>query len=283
MPGRFTFFSRAAFLVALSMSTATSAHAQLGKLKKIGADAAKDAAMGKKPEDPTAARITYDITAERLSAIVTALTPSLAAAQRAADAKAVATGYDAKFKAASDCLQKSASGTPDMVALQSSKYVAMAEHASALGAKVSAAFNAKRYREYLALQDTATVLQVQSAAMMFKNSCPPLPYRPAALIDAQAADMERAASGATRSASSSELVVAPDARAGMTTGQWGRVRERIALWLLIQSGDVPATGEKFTDAEQAVLSARATEIKKFGPVFKSGSMPWVSWGDVKSW
>ena len=80
-----------------------------------------------------------------------------------------------------------------------------------------------------------------------------------------------------------ELVVAPDARAGMTTGQWGRVRERMALWLLIKSGDVPATAEKFTEAEESVMSARATELKKFAPLFKSGSMQWVHWSDVKSW
>ncbi len=280
MPARFTSASCAAILVVLSVGASTPGHAQLGKLKKIGADAAKDAAMGKKPEDPTAARVTYDITAERLSAIVTALTPALAAAQRDADAKAVTAGYDARYKAANECFSKLTTGTPDLSGMQTEKYEAMSTKLTSIGTRLSAATSAKRHREMIALQDTAIVLQVTMAAAMFKNTCPAMPYKPAAMIDAAVAQMEQAASGAS---SSSEIVVSPDARAGMTHGQWGRVRERVAVWLLIQSGDLPKTAEKFTDAEQSVMSARSAELKKFAPLFQSHTMQWVNWGDVKAW
>lgn len=294
MPGRSLFLSRAALLAALSASVATTAHAQLGKLKKIGVDAAKDAAMGKKPEppkDPTAPRIDYNITAERLTAIVTALKPSLAAAQRQMAvaekeraARTVKVDYDAKFKASSDCLTKSMKGLPDLGATESPKYEALQKKAEAASKRVSSASAAKKNREYLAASDTAMVASMRMNAMMYKNSCPEMPFKPDALIEAEAASMDRAAAEAnSNSQSSSELDVPPEARAGMTTGQWGKIRERVACWLLIQSGDLPATAEKFTEAEQSLLSSRAAEIKEFGPVFKSGTMQWVNWGDIKSW
>lgn len=281
MPRRLTFVSCASLAALLSVSVTTPGQAQIGRIKKIGADAAKDAAMGKKPEDPTAAKVTYEITAERVTAIVTALTPALAAAQRDADAKAVTAAYDAKYKAANECFSKAAGGTPDPASMQGDKYTAIATKLSSVSERLTAAVNAKRHRESIALQDTALVLQISMGAMLFKHSCPAMPYKPVAMIDQLAAQM--ASHEANPSGGSNELQVPPEARAGMTTGQWGRVRERMAVWLLIQSGDLPATSEKFTDAEQAVLSARSAEIKKFGPLFKSGSMQWVHWTDVKSW
>ena len=281
MSRRLTFVSCASLAAALSVSLATPGHAQIGRIKKIATDAAKDAATGKKPEDPTAAKITYEITNDRVSAIVAGLTPVLAAAQRDADAKAVAAAYDAKYKAATDCFNKAATGTPDPAGMQGDKYTTIANKLSAVGNKLTDATNAKRYREQIALQDTALVLQISMGAMLFKHTCPAMPYKPAALIDQLAAQMTNHQANPT--GSSGELQVPPEARAGMTTGQLGRVRERLAVWLLIQSGDLPATAEKFTDAEQGVLSSRAGDIKKFGPLFKSGSMQWVHWTDVKSW
>ena len=281
MPRRLTLVSCVSLAVALSVSAAMPVEAQIGRIKKIGVDAAKDAAMGKKPEDPTAAKVTYEITADRVSAIVTALTPVLAAAQRDADAKAVAAAYDAKYKAANDCLSKLTGATPDMSTVQSEKYMALTNKLSSVNTRLIEAMGQKKHRETIALQDTVMVLQVQMASTMLKNNCPVMPYKPAAMIDQLAAQM--ASHEANPSGSSNELQVPPEARAGMTTGQWGRVRERLAVWLLIQSGDLPATSEKFTDAEHAVLSARSADIKKFGPLFKSGSMQWVHWTDVKSW
>lgn len=293
MPRRNTLLSCAALLVTISAGAATSAHAQLGKLKKIGVDAAKDAALGKKPEpakDPAAARITYDITTERLNAIVAALTPRLADAERQMvilqkerEAKAVSAEYQTALKASTDCLAKSMTGQPDFSATQSPKYEALMKRSDAAGKRATSASAAKRTREYLAASDTAMVLSMQLSAMMFKHSCPTMPFKPNALVEAEAAQMDQGAAAQGDGNSNGELDVAPGARAGMTHGQWGRVRERLACWLLIQSGDLPATAEKFTDAEQALLSERAAEIKKFGPVFKYGAMQWVTWYDVKSW
>ncbi|MBL0169643.1 MAG: hypothetical protein IPP90_02785 [Gemmatimonadaceae bacterium] len=277
--------SCAAVLLALSMASAAPAAAQLGKLKKIGADAIKDAAGGKKPEpvkDPTAARVDYVITEARLASIIAVLTPLAVSAQKEADARAVSAGYEAGFKAATDCINKAASGSgvPDMEAMQSPRYQAIATKAKSVAPRLSAAQSAKRYREYVALADTSIVLQMQTASLMFKNSCPAVPYKPAAILALEAARWETMDQP---SESSDELSVPADARGGMTTGQFGRIRERMALWTLIQAGTLPPTSEKFTDAENTALTARAADLKKFGPLFKAGTMQWVSWGDIKSW
>jgi hypothetical protein len=281
----FACHSRLVLLLALLAGNTTPARAQLGKLKKMGADAVKDAAAGKKPEaakDPTAARIDYAITEERITSIITVLTPLAAVAQREANARAVSAAYDKEFKAASDCLSKIGTGaSPDMSAFQSPKYVALMTRSQGMAERVGAAQAAKRYREYLALSDTFVNLQLQTSALMFKNSCPPVPYKPMAMIDADVARMERMNS--SNAESSDELTVPPTARSGMTTGQFGRIRERMAVWALIQAGELPATSDKFTDEEKSVLAAHAADIKKFGPLFKSGTMRWATWADIKSW
>lgn len=278
---------RAASLLVLSVMMASSASAQLGKLKKIGADAIKDAATGKKPEpvkDPTAPRVDYVISETRLAAIISALMPLAAEAQREADARAVAASYTAKTKASTDCIKKAADegGVPDMEAVQSPRFQALATRTNSVMTRMLAAQSAKRYREFVALADTTVVLQAQSATMMFKNSCAPISYKPVAMLEMEAAQLERA--GATTAATSSnELNVPTGLRAGMTSGQFGRIRERMAVWALIQSGTLPPTSDTFTDEEKAALIARAADLKKLGPLFKAGAMQWATWGDIKAW
>lgn len=69
----------------------------------------------------------------------------------------------------------------------------------------------------------------------------------------------------------------------MTQGQFGRIREAMAIWSLQKAGQLPASAYKFTDAEQAVLNGKATQLATLAPLFKSGSMVWQSWGDIASW
>jgi hypothetical protein len=88
------------------------------------------------PTIRTAAKVTYEITNDRVSAIVAALTPALAAAQRDADAKAVAAAYEAKYKAANDCLNKMQSASPDMAKMQSKEYAAMTEKLSSVNERL---------------------------------------------------------------------------------------------------------------------------------------------------
>jgi hypothetical protein len=280
----------AAMLAAISLA-APPASAQLGKLKKIGADAAKDAkdaVNGKKPDGADAgggARVDYTITEERATAVIAALQGVADAArkeQALADAK---TAYDAKVKTFTTCAEKVATSgvMPDGAAMTSPKAQAMMTTMAQVNERAVRAQQANNYRSLVALQDSALVLQMLTSQMMFKSSCTGMPYKPAILNDNEAAHMQAQMAGTDLPSVRSDLVVAPDKRAGMTTGQFGRIREAIAIWTLQKTGQLPATAYKFTEAEQAVLNGKAAQLAPLAPFFKSGTMTWISWGDIKAW
>lgn len=281
--------SRAAVCAMLFAAAATPVHAQLGKLKKMASDAAKDAAAGKKPETPdgsSGARVDYTVTADRLAAIMSVLGPRVAEAKKESDARQAMADYNAKQKTVTDCYNKtSASGlTPDVMAVSTEKGQAITARSAAITQRLTTVMQTKNYRAQIALQDTAVNVQMQMAALMYPGlKCGPLPYKSAAIIDAEVRRMESAANPASYNSNSDEIVVPADKRGGMTPGQFGRVREIIAIWLLMQSGDLPANSRKFTDEETAALNAKAAELKTYTPLFKDGAMRWATWGDIKSW
>ncbi len=283
---------------ALSVMTASPAAAQLGIIKKMATEKAKEAAGVKEPDNAQkggGAKIDYTVTDERLTAIVGALTPYVEAAKRqvaeAEQAKAVQgmkADHEAKVKAVSDCMSKVAgSGAlPDMGWMQTPKGEAFQARMVALGKRVSTVSSNPGSVAALALQDTMTVMSAQQVAYMYpKSGCAPMPYMPKALLDYNAASQARMMQGGTNGPSRGDnsMEVPADRRANMTTGQFGRVREVIAIWLLQQSGDLPPTAYKFTDAEKSVLSAKSAQIKELTPLFKSNALMWATWGDIKSW
>jgi hypothetical protein len=303
MRSRMTTWSSAALLLALSVSVAAPASAQLGKLKKIAGDAVKDAAKEKAGiKDPESAqkgggaKVDYTVTEERASAVLAVLSPYVETAKRelaekeaeAAVAK-VKADHEAKVKAVSDCVSKAAAsaGMPDMGWMQTPKGAALQSKMQSVSARAAKVQQSGNQRAMLALSDTSAVLMTQQAALMFpKANCGTMPYAPKALLDFQAASMERsmqAASGASMPSGDDAIDVPASQRAGMTSGQFGRVREAIAIWVLQQSGDLPPTAYKFSDAEKAVLAAKAAQFKDWAPLFKANTLQWASWNDIKSW
>lgn len=280
------------FVLFLYFSVPVTAHAQLGKLKKMGTDVmkdkAKEAAGVKNPEGTPAnggARIDYAITEERLTGIMDYLAPLVDEAERQASYRHSVSAYKAQLDAASDCVNKgSASVTPDIEASMSPKVQALMAKTTGYTEKLNAANATKNYRAIIAYSDSAAVSQVQFATLMFPSlKCPAVPYKSAAMIDAEAATMAQQRSGQSSAATATSHTVPAANRAGLTTGQFGRIRERMAIWLLVQSGDLPATADKFTDAEQALLTGKGDALKRYGPLFKDGIMPWATWGDITAW
>jgi hypothetical protein len=70
-------------------------------------------------------------------------------------------------------------------------------------------------------------------------------------------------------------VAAPAVPAGMTARQFGRLRERVAAWLLTNG----AYG--VGDDERAALEARRQELAALTPLFRGDTLAWSSWGDLK--
>jgi len=286
-------------VAALSMTIAASASAQLGIIKKMATEKAKEAAGVKDPDGAQkggGAKIDYTITDERVTAIVASLAPYVETAKRkaaeAAAEKAIIAereARDAKLKTLSDCLQKAtaAGGMPDMGFMQTPKGEALMAKIQSTSTRLAQPGTMKNTLLYAGLMDTTAGLQMQQAAMMFpKANCGAYPYSSMALLKYQAAQLERSQNATADNnmpRGEGELVVPPNQRANMTTGQFGRIREAIAIWLLQQSGDLPPKAYKFTDAENAVLTAKSAQLKELGPLFKTNALTWASWGDIKAW
>jgi polyhydroxyalkanoate synthesis regulator phasin len=275
-----------ALLVTLSVVITSPAAAQLGKLRKIATDAAKDAAAAKKPQgvETPAAKVDYTVTEERADAIIAVLTPLMERAKiekSRADAKAA---YEAKTKPISACLNKVGQNgeLPNLGITQSPAYEALTKRITALSQRVAALEGKSDYRGAIATQDTMLVLQMQMTAQMFGAKCGALPYKPAVIVDQEAEFMKMAKSGVAP-ASESEFRVPTEKRAGMTTGQFGKLRELVAIFAMQKAGDLPPGEYKFSEKELVVLNSKTPQLAPLAPYFKSGFLTWASWGDITEW
>ncbi|MEP6834638.1 MAG: hypothetical protein ABJB74_14680 [Gemmatimonas sp.] len=288
--------TRARFIRTLAFTTFAAtvallpnlASAQLGKLKKAATDAAKEKA-GTKSETPAPASANFVITADRLAAVMTVMDASMEKAAKDAAAKAVVTDYNTKHKAYEKCIetqmQTLAGKAPSVDGMQ--KAAAESQKTGALSQRMLAAQRANKYREVVALNDTMQIMSLRPTLIMYglETKCGGPVYMPLAIVDDNAAKMA-SANGSQSNNIANEVTVSPSARAGMTTQQFGMVRERAALWALQQTNNAPADNNKysvFTADEQAVLSAQGAKLKKWAPIFKESPATWSGWGDIKAW
>ena len=279
-------FIAGAAIAALVFAPSMAA-AQLGRLKKAAVDAAKDKTTGKKDDAPSNGE-DYVITADRLSAVMAVMEPQMKAVQADMARKASTDDYIARKKAFESCAEtavksRAPGAMPSTTAMQ--KYGASVQKIGPMSQRAQAALQAKKYREYIAINDTTTVMSLLSTLIMMDmdGKCKPA-YKPDALINDEAEQAARNGSGS--SSSSDQLTIAPAGRAGMTNRQFGMVRERVALWALQQSNNAPTGTSKyqnFTPAEQSVLETRGDRLKAMGPTLKVASQHWLAWGDIANW
>lgn len=291
----------------LLMLTASPAQAQFGKLKKMGADAIKDAAKDKvsgekKPAEgtattsaagsPTAAKKAASapvLTTDKVALIVASLAPQLKDAQRR-DTYARAMAEWTPKKEASDACMSTLSKNADPMALMANvqkneaRITALQKQSEAANARLSKASAAGDMRAQLFLQDTVSVLMVRSALLTTGGKCT-AEFTPVAILEYQAAERERyTKSGSGESAEGFDPGSA--ARGSMSQYEYGLLRERMALWALMQENPaLRGTGKEgvFTADETAALTAHAVDIKKMTALFKSDALIWKTWNDVKSW
>jgi hypothetical protein len=293
----------------LLLAATSTAQAQLGRLKKLGADAVKEAAKGKvvgkdttasSTEKPSAASTAagapkaparapnYTITAERIDLVVASLKPLVAEAEKDLATRRVSADYKAKRDAAQACFDRASKTFNPMSMMNQSE--AQQKRTAAIQAQAEAVnkrLNASRekddnFRGALALKDSADVLQMNMAAASMGMSCS-YPYAPMAVIDAQVAAMDRGNADGAADVASFEPT--PDAKKAMTRAEFGMVRERLALWLMAQANPSLEKGSEgtFTAEEAAAMSAKSAELKGLTPLFTSHSLRWSTWGDVKRW
>lgn len=286
-------FVRYAAAVALSAAFLPSvATAQLGRLKKAAADAAKEAAGVKEPEAKNNnSGSNFVITSDRLAAVIAVMTPMMTDAEREQASRAVAADYSKKRKAYDSCIETQTKampngGMPSPDGLQRSAKISQVS-VEQMQRSLAAQQN-KRHREFLALQDSMVATGTAASLAMFNldSKCGAYPYKPAAMLDLDASKMARAGSGEVGENGKEKSLIPPANRAGMTTYQWGMIRERAALWALQQTNNAPVGNNKygiFTAEEQGVLEAQGATLKKWAPFFKDQPSLWATWADITAW
>lgn len=289
--------------VALLLTVAaTPAEAQLGRLKKMGADAIKDAAKDKlstdKKETAKAAASTETGTAkakapalptldeDRVALLVAGLMPQVKAAEVRAAAATARNAYLTRKKASDACIER-ASKDLNVAAISanaeknSAKITALQKQTDAVQARLNAASNANDLRRQLYLTDTVTILTQRSAALTLGAPCE-FDFTPSAMLEERLASMQ---STGSREASAG-FDPGEATRGVFSRYHYGLLRERLALWAMMQEDpSLKDTGKEgvFTAEEQAALTAHAADIRKLAPLFKRDALTWKTWEDLRDW
>lgn len=265
--------------------------AQLGRLKKAAADAAKEAAGVKNESAASNSNGNLVITAERLSAVMAAMTPIMQQAEMESASRAANGEYLKKKKAFDSCVETqsksmSTGAMPSMDGM--TKSGAMSQKSVDMMQRSQAALQAKRYREYVAVSDSMGAYATLSTLAMFnlETKCGQPVYMSSAMIDIEAAKLSRPRSGEVGENGREKTLVPANQRAGMSTYQFGMIRERAALWALQQTNNAPVGDNKysvFTAEEMTVLEAQGAQLKKWAPYFKERPSLWATWADLATW
>lgn len=297
-------FVRAALLGGgLLFAVSTPAHAQFGKLKKMGADAIKDATKGKVSEKKAEAKGAVApgakaesvpvLTEDGVALVVASLLPYAKTAQIELDLKnarakadAARAAHEPVKEAEATCREK-AEADMEKMAQDPMKMMARAQASDAkrkaldtqskgVQARLKAATAAGDMRRAAYLQDTLTVLSLRSTMLMYAPNCT-VSFMPAAIVEEQYLRIEA-------DKSNSQFDPGAAVKGVMTKREFGIARERIAIWAIMQDEPMKAGPYGvFTPAEEAALKANAADIRKLTPLFKSGAIAWTQWYDLPDW
>lgn len=290
-------------LALLLATPASNAHAQFGKLKKMGADAIKDKAKekvaGKDTPEATKSGATAEgsksvaadskpvamtLNASQLDAMLAALTPMAADAERATQTRMLLVGHNKKIAAAKKCMADGqaalmAGRAPTPTAVGRAKAKQLNKDADRLSAVVSASYTDGNRRTGVFAQDSMATMQMQSVVLEMGLKCD-FAHTPAAVMESQVATY-----GMSGDLPVSQSSVPAEARSTFTKYQFALLRERIALFALLSVDPALKVGKEgvFTDEERAALTARMVEIQKLTPYFKNGTMRWNGTDDLSKW
>ncbi len=281
--------------------TARPADAQLGRLVKAAkdkaADKAKEAVAGTPAETAPAkkAAIPEDrtITAERLSAVLTALEPLVARAERQTALLRMRRDFTVRDSIAQACIGSAMQAiAADPMAMasrertpaqeRSEKQIAaqMERQSNALG---EPGLTERDPLRFAFVADSFRLAQSRLTVVSYGLSRD-VPYQPAELITQEVAERQRPRTEKVEAT----LNVAENARGGMSSTLFAAIRERAAPYALLQAGDTKAAQGSgsmgtFTDAERAVLAAREADLKRLAPYFRNGTLHWATGEDLSTW
>ncbi|MBY0491092.1 MAG: hypothetical protein K2R93_14715 [Gemmatimonadaceae bacterium] len=220
--------------------------------------------------------------------LLASLQPLVADAEKLAAGRKAEAEYTAKKEAAEACLQRATKMFNPMAMSMDEKRQArvdaLTKQLEAVNKRSQAAMAKDDFKNAIALRDTSMVLTMMQGIMTIGANCT-YPYMPAAMIEAQAAAEKNPRAGSDDSDNNGSFDPGPAAKKVMSYQEFGMVRERAALWAMAQANPSIAKGSegKFTPDEEAVLAAKAAQVKKLADLFQTNALRWSTWGDLKSW
>jgi len=262
----------------LSVVSPAAAHAQFGKLIKKAAQgamqgaaegAAQNAAKNATGGERTREEATLTITPQNLDLLLAALGPAAKAAQEEEAQRTRYWAQQKKFEAHRACRDSIKSKFPvnPLAAQAPDKIKAMQDYSIKSGPLM------ERYAQALQSGDTRKA-QVYADSAGAAGEQLELIYTPqlkacGAYVSAPTDDSKGHHGG------DDEAGRAPKVPAGMTATQFGRLREKVAAWLLTDGK------YKVSDDERSALDARKKELDVLTPLFRGNTLAWSSWGDLK--
>lgn len=249
------------------------ADAQVGSIRR----GVRMIQQAEKKDTPSEA---FVITPERLDAVLAVMLPRVEEAAK----RQVAHSAEDEFKnwqnTFTKCVEAATQAGISPTQQSSEAAAKFSEQNVAILERMSAAAHDKKRLAYLS--DTSSVLMMEYNLAIFNiTKCGKPRYTPPAVIEARFAEAQRGTSEETESRTTVKE------RAGMTHHQFGMVRERIALWGMLQKGLISANkvdkNGVFTAAETKALQQRQADIEKLAPLFHDNSLPWTHWNDIASW
>ena len=288
-----------ALVAAVSLLAAPrAASAQLGKLKKLGADAIKDAAKDKLGMDKKAPATDAATSAggakaagiptlddNRIALVLASLAPQVKAAQMRADAAAATAAYEARQKASAECFERASKNVNPMTLGELSRrnaaqIEALQKQSNAVQQRLNAAMQANDLRKQAYLDDSATVLTERMTLLTIGAPCTK-EFAPPVVVEARVRSLQGSSNDDRRKLDPGEAT-----RGALSRTEYGILRERIALWTLMQANAaLEDTGKEgvFSAEEQAALARHSTDLAKLAPLFKSNAMLWKTWSDLRDW
>ena len=207
------------------------------------------------------------------------------AAQIRAEAAAAIAAYEARQKASGECFERASNAANPMSLGESARrnatqIEALQKQSNAVQQRLNAAMQANDLRKQAYLDDSVTVLTERMTLLTIGATCT-REFAPPVVVEARVRSQQGPSNGDRARFDPGEAT-----RGALSRTEYGILRERIALWTLMQAKavleDIGKEGV-FSAEEQAALAKHSADLAKLAPLFKSNAMLWKTWGDLRDW
>ena len=202
-----------------------------------------------------------EITNERITQFIDAMGPVIAAGREVRAERAAKEQLESYHKCSAEAMLK---GPGTLTDAQSKESERLAEQVSALSGQMLAASGSRDTIRINQANDSIQVLSDKQMRLIYPAiaKCGPRPAK-------------RAPSNIQTNYDGTITNPAPSRIAGMTPAQFGRMRERIALYLV-----APQKPNDLSPEERGALDARSKDLADISAGFKSNLYNWQSWSEL---